>query len=141
MARFPILLLTIVAAWAADDSWNKVKDLKSGTEIRVLKKRSLTPVLGTFSEAGDDNLILVVKNEQIAIHKDAIDRLDYRPSERRVVKETTTKVEDAGTAQEPKMGMNASPSGPGYSSSTSFNIQGKGEFETLYRRPPPAPKK
>src|SRR5579872_1995507 len=128
MARLAVFLLAVAAAWAADDPWNKVKELKTGTEIRVLKKGSLTPVLGTFDEASDENLILVVKKEQIAIQKDLIDRLDYRPSQPRVVKQTTTKVEDAGTAQEPKAGMNASPAGPGYSSTTSVNIQGKADF-------------
>ena len=140
MARFALFLLSAAALFAADDPWIKVKELKSGTEIRVLKKGSMTPVLGTFDEANDENLVLVVKKEEIAIPKAMVDRLDYRPNRQRLVKETTTKVDDAGTAEVPKAGMNASPAGPGYSSSTSVNIQGKADFETLYRRPPPAKK-
>ena len=142
MHRFVVVFLAAFAAFAANENtWSKVKELKSGTEIRVLKRGSMQPVIGKFDEANDENLIMVVKNEQIAVPKDQIDRLDYRPPQPgRVVKETTTKVEDAKPG-EPQQGMNHQSSGPGYSSSTGFSIQGKPEFETLYRRPAPAPKK
>jgi hypothetical protein len=143
MARLAIFLLAVAAAFGADDPWTKVKELKGGTEIRVLKKGSTTPVLGNFYELTDDNLILVVKKEQIAIQRDLIDRLDYRPAQARVVKETTVKKDDSsGIPPEPKAGMNGSnaPS-PGYSSSGSLSFQGKPDFETIYRRQPTAPKK
>lgn len=140
MARLALILLTVAALFGADDPWTKVKELKSGTDIRVLRKGSTTPVLGKFGDANDENLILVVKNEEIAIARGLVDRLDYRPGQPRFVKETKTKVEDANTASEPKAGMNGAGVGPGYSSSTSVGIQGKGDFETLYRRPTPPPK-
>jgi hypothetical protein len=144
MSRLAILLLAAVAAFArpdgAPDPWSKVKELKSGTEIRILKKSSMQPVLGKFDEANDENLIIVVKNQQVAIPKDQIDRLDYRPpSGSRVVKETKTKAEDPSA--EPRAGMNGSGVGPGSSTSTSVSIGSKPDFETLYRRPSPAPKK
>lgn len=139
--RLAFLLLTAAVAFAADDPWTKVKDLKSGTEIRVIKKGSVQPILGKFDEANDENLILVVKNEQTAIPRDAIDRLDFRPEKPRVVKETTTKSDADGPPKEPPIGMNHQQVGPGYSSNTSYSIQGKGDFETLYRRPAPASKK
>jgi hypothetical protein len=143
MSRLAILLLAAATAFAADDPWAKVKELKSGTEIRVLKKGSMQPVLGKIDEANDESLILVVKNEQIAIPKIQIDRLDYRPPQPggRIVKESKTKVEDANTAQEPRAGMNGTGVGPGYSTSTVFSPQGKPDFESIYRRPSPAPKK
>ena len=142
MARLAILLLAVAAAFGADDPWTKVKELKSGTEIRVIKKGSTTPVQGTIYEANDENLILVVKKEQIAIDKDLIDRLDYRTPQPRLVKETTTKAGNSGIPEEPKAGMNGSSvGGSGYSSGSSVNFQGKGDFQTLYRRPAPAPKK
>jgi hypothetical protein len=140
MARLALLLLAAIAAFGADDPWTKVKELKSGTDIRVLKKGSVTPVLGKFGDATDDNLIIIVKNEEIAIAKDLIDRLDSRPAQPRFVKETKTKVDDANTASEPKAGMNGAGVGPGYSSGTSIGFQGKGDFETLYTRPKPTPK-
>ncbi len=142
MSRLALLLLAAAAAFAAGDSWSKVKELKSGTEIRVLKKGSMQPVLGKIDEANDENLIVVVKNEEIAIPKDQIDRLDYRPtSGSRFVKETKTKSDDDGPPKEPPAGMGHQGVGTGSSSSTSVNIQGKPDFETLYRRPAPAPKK
>ena len=143
MSRLAILLLAVAPfgrPGAASDPWSKVKELKSGTEIRILKKSSMQPVLGKFDEANDENLIVVVKNEQIAIPKDQIDRVDYRPpSGSRVVKETKTKAEDPSA--EPRAGMNGAGVGPGSSTSTSVSIGSRPDFETLYRRPSPAPKK
>lgn len=141
MSRLSLFLLALTA-FAADDPWSKVKELKSGTEIRVLKKGSTQPVIGKIDEATDENLIVVLKNEQTAIPKDQIDRVDYRPARPRVVKESKTTVNDGNTAGEPAAGMNHQQVGPGYSSSSGFNIQGKADFETLYRRPAvPAKKK
>ena len=146
MSRLAILLLTAAVALAADDPWAKVKQLKSGSDIRVLKKGSMQPVLGKIDEANDENLILVVKNEQIAIPKDQIDRLDARPAQpgSRAVKETTTSTNQGNPAHEPKAGMNGMDKpegGSGYSSNTSVSFQGKPDFETIYRRPSPPPKK
>jgi hypothetical protein len=144
MPRLAILFLTAAAAFAADDAWTKVKQLKSGTEVRVVKKGSMQPVVGKIDEANEENLILVVKNEQIAIPKEQIDRLDARPPERpRLVKESKTTTNDGNPAHEPKAGMNGMDTGSGssYSSGTSVAIHGKGDFETIYRRPSPAPKK
>ena len=56
-----------------DDSWLKVKQLKTGTELRVYKKAAKQPVSALFDEATDTNLIVVIKNEQLAIPKDDID--------------------------------------------------------------------
>jgi|SRR5579872_6500245 len=146
MSRFAILLLTAAVALAADDPWARVKQLKSGTEIRVLKKTSTQPVLGKIDEANDENLILVVKNEQIAIPKDQIDRLDARPAPPagRAARETTTTTNQGNPAHEPRAGMNGMDKpegGSGYSSSTTYSPQGKPDFETIYRRPSPPPRK
>ena len=79
MRRFLFLLLTAaVAATCADDPWAAVVKLKSGAEIRVLKRGSMQPVLGVFAEANGERLVWVVKNEQQALPKDQVDRLDAR---------------------------------------------------------------
>jgi len=141
MSRFALFLLT-VAAFAADDPWTKVKELKSGTEIRVVKKGAAQPVMGKFDQADDENLVLVVKNEQTAIPKENVERLDYRPPKPggRVVKESKTTVNDPNKAAEPRAGMNAQPVDGGTSTSSTVSIQGKPDFETLYLRPAGAPK-
>ena len=77
MRRYFLLLAVVAAAAlaAAPDPWAAVVKLKSGTPIRVLKKGSMQPVIGKFDEADDERVVLVVKNEQVAIPKDQIDRL------------------------------------------------------------------
>jgi hypothetical protein len=136
-----IVLLAAVTAFAADDPWTKVRDLKSGTELRIFKKGGMHPILAKMEEANADSLIIVLKNEELAIPRDQIDRIDYRPLRTggRVTKETRETVEpaDAKTAAE---SPNNVP-GETVSSGTSYAINPQPDFQTIYRRPPPEAKK
>ena len=119
----------------AEDSWSKVRELKSGVEIRIFKKGSSQPILAKADEATDDKLMAVVKNEQVAIPKIDIDRVDARPAQtsRRISKETresnTEPNKEAISTAHPRV-----PDVPGSTSSTNFSIGGKSDFETIYRR-------
>src|SRR6059036_1212273 len=97
MRVIAMLFLATMTAAAAEDGWAKVRRLKSGTELRIYKKGATQPLVGKMDEATDENLIAVVKNEQIAIPKNQIDRIDSRPLQTgsRVTKEskTTTQVD------------------------------------------------
>jgi hypothetical protein len=136
MFRGLLLLLGAVAAFAADDQWAKVKELKSGTEIRIYKRGVSSPLVGKMDEARDDSLTVVLKNEQVTIEKDQIERLDYRPLKPggRVVTESKTKTENPDS--KPPIGMSRGPAVPGTSSSTSLSIGSKPDFENIYRRQP-----
>jgi len=141
MRRFLFLLLTAaVAAICADDPWAAVVKLKSGTEIRVLKRGSMQPVIGSFAEANDERLVWVVKNEQQALPKDQVDRLDARPQPARRVKvDSKTTTEDPQAAKEPQEGMNGHPAVT-TTTGSSLSWEGKPPFETVYRRPLGVPK-
>ena len=134
MLRILFVLLTTIVALGAEDPWAKVREIKSGTELRIYKKNARQPVLAKMADATDESLIVVVKNEQTAISKDQIDRIDYRPPQRgsRVTRETKSTTETTGAAQ--------GSSGTSNSTSSSVNIGSKPEFETIYRRTP-APQK
>jgi len=45
MRGLAMVLLAAVTAFAADDPWTKVRDLKSGTELRIFKKGGMHPSL------------------------------------------------------------------------------------------------
>jgi len=140
MRRFLFLLLAVAAAlFCADDPWTAVTKLASGADIRVIKKGSTQPVLGKFDEANDERLLMVVKNEQIKIAKDQIDRLDARPQASRVKVEGKNTVDDPQAAKAPEVGMHTS-SPTGTSSTSTVSITGKPDFETIYRRVLGAPK-
>jgi hypothetical protein len=128
------VLLSAALVFGADNPWAKVKELKTGTEIRVYKTGSRQPLTAKFSDASDENLIVIIKNEQTAIPKDEIDRIDYRPpaKDSRVTRETKT----VNTNETQPVGPRANPgaSVPGTSSSSSITMGGKPDFETLYRR-------
>jgi hypothetical protein len=130
-------------AFAADDPWTKVKELKSGTELRVYKKGSTQPLTVKMDEANDDRLVIVNKNEQSSIPREEIDRIDARPSAKRpVTKESKTTTTDA--ASDPRSTIpGPKGNGPGTttSSSTGYSFGSKPDFETVYRRPAAPPKK
>lgn len=138
MARFFLLLLSAVTLFAADDPWTKVKGLKSGTELQVYRVGAVKPIEAKFDEARDDTLVVVVKNEQRAIPKSEIERIDYRPGGRTITKETKrTNTQPDAT---PPAGMNHGPNIPGDGWSSGVTVTKPG-FETIYRRRSPAPKK
>lgn len=135
MRSIVLFALASLAVFAADNPWDKVRQLKTGTEIRILKRGSSKPVIGTMDEADDERLILVIKNEQLAIQKDDIDRIDFRPAGKpRATKETHTTETD--TSQTSPVGPQPKGSQPGPSTSTTTTYGGgsKADFETIYRR-------
>jgi hypothetical protein len=88
-----------------------------------------------------DYVVLVEgrESEQVAIPRQQIDRIDYRPSGgRRVTAESKSKTTDPDTRPAPP-GYNSQT--PGTSTSSGLSIGSKPDFETIYKRPVVAPKK
>jgi len=67
MLRILIPFLIAMSVPGAEDGWAKVRQLKSGAELRIFKKNAKQPLLAKMDEANDENLIVVLKNEQVAI--------------------------------------------------------------------------
>ena len=140
MLKLFLCSLVALTAFGADNPWNKVKDLKTGTELRIFKVGGKAPILATMDEADDERLVIVVKKEQMAIEKDQIDRIDYRPpksgGEHRITSETRTTNEPPGQTAGPTP-QGSSSGGPSTSTSSSVNFGGgQADFETIYRRTP-----
>ncbi len=126
------LTSSYAAAFAPNDPWTKVHELKSGAELRIFKKGVRQPVLATYEDLNDDSLIIATKTEEVAIPKDQIDRIDFRPKpESRVTKETRTTVTDPDPASPPN--HSAAAAQPGSSTSTNFSFGSKPDFQTIYR--------
>jgi len=145
MSRIALLLITAAlaagTATGAEDPWVKVQALKSRAELRIYKKGAREPLMATLDEADGERIVIVVKNQQLAIPKEDIDRLDARmvvKEPRKFVKETTSKVTEPDYTPHPPAG----PAVPGESTSTSFSHSStsKPDFETVYRRPVAPPK-
>ena len=145
MWKFALFFGAALLAYGADDPWAKLKELKTGTELRVYKKGAAQPLLVQMGELTDDNLVVIEKKQETAIARELIDRVDYRPSGKsRLTRQTETKISDA--VGDPKAVI---PSGMGgtqgagttTSSSSNLAVGSKPDFETIYRRPPSAPKK
>ena len=136
-----LFLLAGLVAFGADDPWAKVKDLKTGADIRVFKKGSSQPVIAQMDELTDDNLIVIVKKTQTAIARDQIDRIDARPSNKRqTTRQTVTKENFPDSKAQAEAGT-AGPALPDSTTTSSVSFGGKPDYETVYRRPPAAPKK
>src|SRR3954447_3606582 len=133
-----ILLSAAAFAAAADNPWDKVKELKSGAEVRIVRKGVVQPIEAKFDELTDENVLIVIKNEQKAIPRDEIDRLDVRPkSGSRVTPETKHTIERPGATPQSK--PTEKPNIPGETYSSGVNIGGKPAYETIYRRQPVPP--
>ena len=140
MLRVFFFAIAAVAAFGADDPWAKVKEIKSGTDLRVIRKGSAQPLLVKMDELTDENLVVVDKKAQVAIPRDQIDRIDSRPVKPRWVKETKNTVSN-GEVKPPAPGSEGNAPAPSASSSTGYSIGSRPDFETVYRRPAPASKK
>jgi hypothetical protein len=135
MPKLLLVTLTALAVFAADTPWDKVRDLKTGTELRIFKKGSRQPVIGTMDEANDERLVVVIKNEELAIQKDDIDRIDFRPATKsHAVKETRTTQSDSTQTTPVGPQPKGSQPGPSTSTTTSISTGSKPDFETIYRR-------
>ncbi|MGA2597001.1 MAG: hypothetical protein ABSH09_08405 [Bryobacteraceae bacterium] len=143
MYKTILVLFLIFTAFAATDPWAKVKDLKTGQDLRIYKIGAKQPVLAKFDELTDSGLVVIIKNEQVGIDRDDIDRIDARPDkDSRVSKESRTTTELPGPVGPRPAG---SSDVPGNSTSSSVSVGSKPDFENVYRRtavtPEPAPKK
>jgi hypothetical protein len=135
MLRIVLLLLAASAAFAAEDAWAKVRELKSGVEVRIYKKGQKQPVLARLDEAREDSLVVVVKNEQTAIDKEDIDRIDYRTPQTGSRLKPEVQSTPEGPDRESKVSRIPQRS-PRRSSTTSggLTLPSRPDFETIYRR-------
>ena len=128
-------LFVAASLCGADDPWKKVQEIPSGAEVRIFKKVSRTPILAKMDEVNQERIVVVVKNEQTAIPKEEIDRVDARPVQKgsRVVRESTVQTnqpdKEAG-----RPGASKGAPGPSQSVSSGVSIGGKPDFVTVYRR-------
>ena len=141
-----ILILCAAAfAYGADDPWTKVKELKTGAELRVYKKGAVQPLTAKMDELTDENLVVISKNSQLAIPRDQIERIDARPSGRsRTVTNTQTAEQNAATDPRSTIPGPNQPPGAVHAPSTttaSGVTWTKQDFETIYRKTAGSPPK
>ena len=141
MSRVAAFFLLAVALLAADASWNKVKELKSHSELRIYKRGARQPVNATFDDATEDRVIVVVKNKQMSISKDDIDRVEARPP--KAPRKLNVESSARETPPDPVPHPIGGPAVPGTSASSNVGVSGgnQGNFELVYQRPEAAPKK
>ena len=131
--RLLIIFVAALTAFAADNSWTKLSDLKTGTELRVYRTGNKPPVTATFADVNDDNLIVLVKNTETAISKDDIERIDARGKSGKPAMTTETHASD----DPPAVGAPNIHQQEGLSNSSSSSVSfggSKGDFATVYRR-------
>ncbi|MCX6591306.1 MAG: hypothetical protein NTZ56_07255 [Acidobacteria bacterium] len=137
LAALALTVASVAAENPADKlTWEKLKAVKTGAEIRVVKSTGGAPVIAKLGDVTDESLIVVLKNEQVAIPREQIERVDARPTGgSRVTKETrTTNGLEAPPPPKPPTPYDR-PSANTGSSSSSLTFGGKADFEPVYRRP------
>jgi hypothetical protein len=117
-----------------DDQWSKVKDLKSGTDIRVYKKGSAQPILAKAGDATDEKLIVVLKNQETAIDKKDIERIEARPAAGKRAKVESKATMNDPTSQPVDGVRPENYPKPGSTYSSGVSMGSKPDFETIYQR-------
>ncbi len=131
--RLFIVFLAALLAFAADDLWTKLSDIKTGSDLRVYRTGNKPPILATFADVNEDNLIVLVKNTETAIPKDQIERIDARGKQGKPAMTTETHTSE----EPPAVGAPNMHQQEGLSSNSSSSVSfggGKGDFQTVYRR-------
>lgn len=132
MKRAILLLLTAAAAFGAEDPWMKVRELKSGVELRIYKLNEQAPILAQLDQAGEESLIVITKNAQLSIPKQDIERIDYREA-RSQRRGKGVRVERKVAAKNAEVTNNTIP-GATTSVATGIRLPFRAHFETIYRR-------
>ena len=139
MTRILLVLLAALVAIGADDPWAKVKELKSGSEMKIWKRGASQPVDAKYDDLTEEKLLVVVKNEQAGIDKDAIDRIDARAPSKRPKPTVENKVSrdvqlSDRSAAPPRSMKESQVGGPSTSTSSTVSWGDRPGFETVYRR-------
>jgi hypothetical protein len=113
--------LLCALAFAAGD-WKKVKDLKTGSDIRIYKKGAAKPIDAKSANVTEDKVIVIMKNQEMAIDKAEIDRIDYRPPAGKPVKTQSSEIGPDGNG-----GVNRSIS-------SGAQWAGREGWQTVYRK-------
>jgi hypothetical protein len=124
MWKLAALVLATSFALAADkdaaaDPWEKVKNLKTGSDLRIYKTGATEPIIAKFGDVTERKLVVILKNTETAINKAEIERIDFQPPPSKPVR---TKTYDAD------------------SGSASLHISGstsRDAWQTIYQRTPP----
>src|SRR4051812_5360779 len=116
MLRGILFLIPVLTVFAAEteDPWKKVRAIKTGTELRIFRSGTAESIMAQFAELTDDNLVVIIKNVQVALPRDKVVRVDYRPQKGHL--STQTRVSGAN---ESYSRAQPNPPGRGPSSSTS----------------------
>jgi len=116
-----ITVLGTFPVWSAEkesDPWEKVRNLKTGSDLRIYKTGAAMPVLAKSADVTERKLIVIIKNGETAISKSEIERIDFQPPPHKAV---TTKTYDA-SSDSASMSINRSSSRDGW--------------QTVYQRTP-----
>src|SRR6476620_9996728 len=84
---FLVFFLATMTALSQDEGWSAVRQIESGTELRIYRKGEKKPLEGKMREAGEENLVVSVKKGQESVAKDQIERIDMRTQGSSYVKE------------------------------------------------------
>ena len=139
MFRIALVLLSAAALVAADNPWVKVTALPNRSELRIYQKGVRDAITATLADATEERIVVVVKNKQMTIAKEDIERIDARPIEPKKKPEVTTT--QTTTDPDPAPHLGAGPPMPTTSQSSGVSFGGgKPDFKTIYVKPPAAPK-
>jgi hypothetical protein len=114
------------------DPWGKVRDLKTGTDLRIIKAGAAAPVMAKFAEltGGQPQRDPQGRTGRCSAGQDRADRLSSAEGLRENGEKTTAPSDGPGGAK------TVPGEAPSSSYSTGVAISDKIEFDPIYRRTP-----
>lgn len=135
MRIFPLALFCLLPIAGADDEWTKVRELKSGSELKIWKAGAERPVSARYDDLNDRHLLVVENNSQVAIPRAEIDRIDARAAEKGGVIVPGTKVSNETNPPETSRptGFRNFGGRRSQAMASGININSKPDYQTVYR--------
>ncbi|MCU0227445.1 MAG: hypothetical protein MUF01_07375 [Bryobacterales bacterium] len=132
------LALLLAMQTSGQENWQAVRELPSGTEIRLLQEGQVKPLLAVLEEATDEVLRVAVKKQQLSIDRAEVRRIEARRKGAKPTTRTETIPSTDGKGPVPGSeipGPIPPGRGPSGSIATTVAFGGKGKFETVYTKP------
>ncbi len=127
------LFAAALAATGGEDPWMKVRKLESGSEVRVYKTGARKPVEGRFQQASAESVVVLLKNAQVSIPREQVERLEWRPAQSG--SGVAMKAEKhTGSREEAATGRSKNSTLPPRSTAAGIKIRPWVGYETIYRR-------
>lgn len=134
---FAVFALSVFAgpADSPKEDWRTVMAIPSGMELRIFKTDGTPPIVALMDEANDERIVIVIKNEQQAVYRSEIERVESRAKEAGRTTRQTWVSKNQGDKNAPTPYTSKNTPGPATTVSNKVTFGSKTPYALVYQRP------